>query len=106
MSDSWFEILYFDGVGIHFAYGTLSGSLEQEVLSRKPDQWVRLNRVRWLNESGTYLEKLEDDLVGTEGHFYLRASSIIRVAPIQPDISFWEEGIAPLRDTIESEENN
>ena len=106
MSSGWFEILYFDGIGIHFAYGTLDGSLEQEILSRRPDEWVRLDRVRWLNESGTYLEKLEDDIVGTEGHFYLRSSSIIRVAPIKPDISFWEEGKAPLCDPIESQENN
>jgi hypothetical protein len=106
MNEKWVEILYFDGVGVRFAYGTISGTLEQEVLAKGPNDWVRLDKVRWLNETGTVMERFEDDLVGTEGFFYLRASTILRAAPIKASATFWEEGKAPLTETIESRENN
>jgi len=106
LNERWVELLYFDGVDIQVVYGTIDGTLEEKILNKKKNEWVRLDKASRLDESGTVLEKFEDDLVGTENYFYLRAGSIIRVAPIRPDATFWEEGQAPLKPVIESQENN
>lgn len=106
MKTQWVEITYHDGDNLHFAYGTVRGSLEDCILTKRSDEWVRLDDVRWLNESGTAMEKLEDDLVGTESYFYVRASSIVRVAPIRRDADFWARGEPPLTDFVESTEKN
>jgi hypothetical protein len=104
--DKWVEILYFDGVGLQVVYGKIRGTVEECILNEKENAWIRLDKVSRLDESGTALERFEDDLVGTEGYFYLRAGTIVRVAPIRADVTFWEEGKPPLDHIIESQENN
>jgi hypothetical protein len=104
LKETWIEILYFDGAGIHIVYGTIDVPLET-VLAKRGDEWVRLNKARWLNESGTVMELYEDDLVGTEGHFYLRASSLVALPRSEKASPFGKKG-KPLTLVEESQENN
>lgn len=106
MSKQWVELLYFDGVGVQNTYGTIEGTVQDSILNKREDEWVRLNRVRHLDDSGTKMEKLQDDIVGTKDYFYLRARSIVRVALIRSDIEFWEEGTAPIEVIAETEETS
>jgi len=106
MNEIWVELLYFDGVGIQTTYGTIQGTIEDAILDKADHEWVRLNKCRNLDESGTKLEKLEDDIVGTENYLYLRARTIFRVALIRPEITFWHEGRAPLEPIPESDGDN
>ncbi len=91
----WVEVVYFDGVNSQYFYGTIDKSIEESILRKSADEWVCLRNPRFLNEDGTKMEIFEEDIVGTEPYFYLRAGSIVRVAPIRPEIVFWAQGIAP-----------
>ena len=92
----WVEIIYFDGVDIQYYYGTVEGSIEKAILEKSTSDWVCLRNPRFLDESGTKMEIFEEDIVGTEPYFYIRAGSILRVAPIKTDVSFWAEGKPPI----------
>jgi hypothetical protein len=106
MNTQWVEITYHDGDSLHFVYGTIPGTIEECILSKSPEDWIRLDNVRWLSESGTAMEKLQDDMVGTDSYFYLRSRTIVRVAPIRRDVEFWGKGEPPVMDFVESSENN
>ena len=106
MPKLWVELLYFDGVGVQNTYGMIEGSVEDSILNKAENEWVRLNKARHLDETGTIMEKLEDDIVGTEDYLYLRARSIIRVAVIRSDVTFWQEGRAPIEQISDSEEEH
>jgi hypothetical protein len=106
MSELWVELVYFDGVGIQTTYGTIEGTIKDAILNKADHEWVRLNKARNLDETGTKMEKIEDDIVGTESYLYLRARSIIRVAAVRPEVTFWEEGRAPLDHIAEAEGDN
>jgi hypothetical protein len=106
MSKLWVELLYFDGVGVQNTYGTIEGTVEDSILNKADNEWVRLNNARHLDETGTRMEKLEDDIVGTEHFMYLRARSIMRVTVIRSDVTFWQEGRAPIDSISESDEDH
>lgn len=105
MKEIWVELLYFDGVGLQNIYGTVEGSIEEAVLNKREDEWVRLDKVRDLNEEATEVRKFEDDLAGTASYLYLRSRCIFRVSPIRPEVSFWAEGKAPLTGLASEEEH-
>jgi hypothetical protein len=105
-NETWVELLYFDGVEIHNSYGTIDGAIEEAILNKKETEWVRLNNVRYLSEDGTAMGRYEDDVVGTEHYFFLRASSIVRVALIRQDVTFWKAGVPPVEEITESHEDN
>lgn len=106
MSEVWVELVYFDGVGIQTTYGTIEGTIEETILNKADHEWVRVNKARNLDETGTQMEKIEDDIVGTENYLYLRARVIFRVAAVRPDVTFWEEGRAPIEPISEADGDN
>lgn len=116
MAKQWVEIGVQRGQDVRFYTGQVAGTLEQSIFDKGPDDFVRLDRVRWLeceadhqsSEWNSYEEEAHNDgdresacelvVVRNESlpeqydhHIFFKRCSIIMVTPIRPNATVWED---------------
>jgi hypothetical protein len=91
----WVEIQVEMGTASYPYVGTLAGSIESEILAKGPDDFVRLEQVRWFDSKDQALPpsvmRQEDLEEGFVSHAYFRRSNIIIVTPIRADARVWSD---------------
>ena len=102
MTSSWVRVTCeAEGVGLVFFVAKVEGSLEEEVLRRAPDDFVRFDYVRWLPDESEEVDRPEftkneeDDESGSDHFIYLRQRKIIQIEPIREAfVDFWNGTVA------------
>ena len=102
MAGTWVRIAYsVDGEGMFNFVARLDGSLEEAVLGRRPEEFVRFDFVRWLDgededqDRPEFTKNEEDDESGSDHYVYLRQGRIILIEPIREAfIEFWNATIS------------
>ncbi|MHC5021311.1 MAG: hypothetical protein ACYTGX_14610 [Planctomycetota bacterium] len=91
----WVEIQVEMGTASYPYVGEISGTINDTILSRPPDEFVRLENVRWFDNkdqaippSVTRQEDLEE---GYTPFAYFKRSHIVIVTPIRDDARVWAE---------------
>lgn len=104
MGKVWVEISVDRGGEFRAYVGQVDGTIEDAIFRRAPEDFVRLENVRWLEYDGSQPEWVADDqrqLVVMRNEdmpeeygadIYLKRSSILAVTPIRPGASVWETG--------------
>ena len=92
----WVEIQVEMGTASYPYVGQVQGGIEEAILAKGPDEFVRLENVRWFDNkdqaippSVTRQEDLEE---GFAAYAYFRRSHIIIVTPIREDAQVWASG--------------
>ena len=101
MPATWIRVTYEgEGEGLFVFVAQIDGDLREAVFSRKPEDFVRFNYVRWLEgEEGNddrpeFTKNEEDDESGSDHFIYLRQRTIIQVEPIREAfVEFWNATI-------------
>lgn len=95
----WVEIQVEMGTASYPYVGEIAGSIEEAILSKGPDEFVRLESVRWFDNkdqaippSVTRQEDLEE---GFTPFGYFKRSHIIIVTPIRENARVWSEDTPP-----------
>lgn len=102
MAGTWVRVTCeAEGVGLVFFVARVPGILEEAVLERRPDEFVRFDYVRWLPDDNEDVDRPEfskneeDDESGSDHFIYMRQRKIIQIEPIREAFTdFWEGTIA------------
>src|SRR5262245_52188681 len=101
MAATWIRVTYEgESEGLFVFVAQIDGDVREAVFSRKPDEFVRFNDVRWLEgeEAGDDRPEVtkneEDDESGSDHFIYLRQRTIIQIEPIREAfVEFWNATI-------------
>lgn len=110
MTRQWVEIGVQRGQEVRFYTGQIGGTLEEAIFDKAPEDFVRLDRVRWLeceadhqnDEWNSYEEESHDEcelvVVRNESlpeqydhHIFFKKCNIIMVTPIRQNATVWED---------------
>jgi hypothetical protein len=90
-----------EGVGLLFFVARVTGGIEQDILERSPDEFVRFEYVRWLPDENEDVDRPEftknedDDESGSDHFIFLRQRKIIQIEPIREAFAdFWNGTIS------------
>lgn len=102
MPGTWVRVTYeVAGEGLFHFVGRIEGSLDDAIFSRRPDDFVRFDYVRWLDgdeedaNRPEFTKNEEDDESGSDHYVFVRQRVILLVEPIREVfVEFWTATIA------------
>ena len=103
----WVEIMIEEPDGNDFYVGLVDRPLERSIFSVAPEDFIRLDKVRWREEASQLefrIVKQSEMVDGYHNHIYLRKSKIVLVRPIKEGSEIWADPPIYMQDTTDREE--
>ncbi len=91
----WVEIQVEMGTSSFPYVGQVDEPIEKSILGKGPDDFVKLESVRWFDSKDQSIfpavTKQEDLEEGFQPYAYFKKKNIVIVTPIREDVSVWAE---------------
>lgn len=91
----WVEIQVEMGSASYPYVGRVAGSIEEAILQKRPDEFVRLEQVRWFDNKDQAIPptvtRQEDLEEGFAPFAWFKRANIVIVTPIREDARVWAD---------------